>query len=531
MPVRSTSECLGQAFRAAALEHKSTLAVIGDGYRLTYDQLLTNATRVAAALHRDRLMPGDRALVVFRNDPRFLEAYLGCALAAVVPVLCHSAYGSKTLTNVALKTGVKAVLCDASVETLEPVLRTVEDLRLIGPRVKFGGEPEFPFTDVTRWTFSAPPLSPVETHADDTMVILCSSGSSTGAPKLIARSHSGFLTASRRFGQLWGCRSTVRFGLISLITHAAALGWGVHPVLLAGGTMVIPRDRRPGSVLRVFEEHAVEVTFLVPSQAWAICKEAARSRSTVKTSLRQIILGGEVLDGGLALDLHRRFEAQIQNTYGMSEGFCTSTAIDGLSEILEGSVGRPCFSQDEIRIVDSQGEMVRDGEVGTLWVRGPACIKDYYGSPTEYQNSFSVDGFFDTGDVVRRLDGSKLAYVGRARLVINRAGVKVFPEEIEAALMKHPAIGLAVVVGAPDLARGEKICAGVQLKRGEGPVTLKTIREFLSSSGFGKWKQPDELTILQDMPLGLAGKQNRQAIAHQLGKSVTISISEVTTDG
>jgi 2,3-dihydroxybenzoate-AMP ligase len=522
MPVRSTSECLGQAFRAAALEHKRTVAIIGDGYRLTYNQLLTSATRVAAALHQDRLMPGDRALVVFRNDPRFLEAYLGCALAGVVPVLCHPDYGYQTLTNVALQTGVKAVLCDASAETLDPVSRTVEDLRLIGPRVKFGGEPEFPFTDVTRWTSSIPLLPAVEVHPDDIMVILCSSGSSTGVPKLIARTHRGFLTASRRFGQLWGCHAPVRFGLISLITHAAALGWGVHPVLLAGGTLVIPGDRRPRNVLRVLAEQAVEVTFLVPSQARALCKEMASSRTAADIPLRQLILGGEVLDAGLALDLHRRFGAQIQNTYGMSEGFCTSTAIDGLSEILEGLVGRPCFAQDEMRILDSQGQRVPEGEAGRLWVRGLACIQNYYGSTPEYQDCFSADGFFDTGDVVRRLDGSRLAYVGRARLVINRAGVKVFPEEIEAAIMKHPAIELAVVVGAPDLACGERVCAGVQLKRGAGVMSLKTLREFLSSSGIGKWNQPDELKILQDVPLGLAGKQNRRAIEHQLGKSMTI---------
>src|SRR5205823_98479 len=100
---------------------------------------------------------------------------------------------------------------------------------------------------------------------DDVMVILCSSGT-TGAIKLVPRTHRAFLTASRRFGELWCCGPDARFGVASLITHAAALGWGVHPVLLAGGTLIVEPNRRPDALLSHFERYRVTETFLVPGQ-------------------------------------------------------------------------------------------------------------------------------------------------------------------------------------------------------------------------------------------------------------------------
>jgi 2,3-dihydroxybenzoate-AMP ligase len=349
------------------------------------------------------------------------------------------------------------------------------------------------------------------------MVILCSSGSSCGVPKLIARTHRGFLAASHRFGELWGCEPGVRFGLVSLITHAAALGWGVHPVLLSGGTLVVPGDRRPGNLLRVFREHKVQVTFLVPSQARSLCSELAANSVRLPESLGLFIFGGEVLDPNLALELSRQAGALLQNTYGMSEGFCTATARDGLSEILEGSIGQPCFEEDEIKIVDSNNDPVLQGEKGVLWVRSPAGIQGYFGSPQEYRECFSADGFFNTGDFVRGLGDSRLAYVGRAKFMINRGGIKIFPEEIESGILRHPAVESAVVVGVPDQAYGERICAAVHLKTG-ARLTLQALRQFLSSAGIGKWNQPDELKILPQIPMGSVGKRDRRAVEHQFEK-------------
>ena len=496
---------LAEQFRATSRRFPDKPALQGAGRALTYGALATASTQIANALRRDGVLPGDRVVLAFRNDPSFIEAYLGCAIANVVPVAFYPDYGPAALDAVASQAGAVSILCDGSPRTHAVVVRARAS---VSRRIAFVDRAE-PAPSGCRT--AAHWLDGASTNAvssadnpDDVLVILCSSGT-TGAIKLVPRTHRAFLAASRRFGDLWGCGPEARFGVASLITHAAALGWGVHPVLLAGGTLVVEPDRRPAALLSHFERHRVTDTFLVPGQARELVR--VPMPSNVRLALDLVVLGGESLDSDLASALSRRFRCELLNTYGMSEGFCTATVRGDLEAILAGSVGRPCFAEDELRILDAYGGAVADGAVGELWVRGPACVRACWSAASA--DAFSTDGFFRTGDLVRVLGDGSLAVVGRTKLVINRDGIKVSPEALEMSIRRLVGVAGVVVVPLRDAGRGERICAVVEMQPAHAAPTLEWLHRGLLDLGAGRTSLPDRLHVVRALPLGPTGKLDR----------------------
>lgn len=506
-PNRSSTAWLNSAWHSLVLarveEQAETPAVLAAGFRLTYGELAERSLRVGAHLRDRGLAPGDRALLLFRNDPTFVEAYLGCVRAGIVPVTCHPGVGWDGASRVATAADVRAVLTDGSAETRAVSERLLAGLAPATSALRFGGEEaealyRGPAPAAPRW--EPDPSSP--------LVVLVSSGS-TGAPKLVARSHGGFGGASRRFGELWGARPGVRFAIGSMVGHAAGLGWGVQAALMAGATLVIPVDRRPAPMLEAMARLEAQVVFLVPSQGRALLAAARAEPSLAAPSLRRIIFGGERLEPMLAHGLRERFGVEVQNTYGMTEGFCTSTDPASFDDIDRGSVGRPCFAEDELRVLDEAGAEVAAGEAGELWVRGPAGARGYLGLPNDPR--FSPDGFFRTGDIVRRLPDGRLVYLGRVSTLINRGGIKVSPEELEYRLQQHPGVEQAVVVGVRDETLGERVHALVRPRA--ALTSVDELERFLASRGVGRSLLPDRIHLVGALPLNSIGKLDRRAAA------------------
>jgi 2,3-dihydroxybenzoate-AMP ligase len=490
---------LSEAFRSVAETFAGKSALAAEGTELTYGSLLERASRVANGIRRLCGTSTNPVVLVFRNHPEFLPAYLGCSLAGIIPVVVYPDYGWTTVSRIIRDTGTRLVICDPTDRTAAVV-----------EAAQAGSNAPVPAVTIADLLTAHCAEPETANDSNETMVILASSGT-TGKPKLIGRSHDGFLAASRRFGELWGCRESIRFGVGSLITHAAALGWGVHPVLLAGGVLVVETDRRAERLLDSFARHRVEVTFLVPSHARRLLRAVISGTAAAPESLKLIILGGEPLDPALAEELHRHFHCDIQNTYGMSEGFCTATRRGDLNEILSGSVGEPCFFDDKIRILTPEGEPVPPGTPGELWVSGRAMVRSYWNSAPDAR-IFTSDGFFRTGDRMCVTEGRNLKFVGRTSLMINRAGVKVSPEELEQAIVRLPGVEAATVTAVADPEIGQRIAAVLQVDLRYPAYTLARLRDALSASGVGKAILPDQIQLVDELPASPLGKVDRQAV-------------------
>jgi len=202
--------------------------------------------------------------------------------------------------------------------------------------------------------------------------------------------------------------------------------------------------------------------------------------------------------------LRKTFDCKFQEVYGTAEGLLNFTRLDDPDERVLHSSGAPMCDDDEIRVIDTEGNEVPDGEAGELIVRGPYTIRGYYNAPETNAKAFTADGFYRMGDIVRK-NGRTIVTEGRKNDLINRGGEKISTDEIENLLLKHPAVHAVALVAMPDPVFGEKACAFVTLKPGAS-LGFEEMKDFLLAQKIAKFKLPERLELLSEFPISPAGK-------------------------
>ena len=173
--------------------------------------------------------------------------------------------------------------------------------------------------------------------------------------------------------------------------------------------------------------------------------------------------------------------AFVQENFGMSEGLLMFVRAGDPEEVLLETCGRPVCADDEVMLIDDEGRVVPDGEVGELACRGPYTLRGYYGVPEYNARQFTPDGFYRSGDLMRKHPSGNYVVEGRKKDLINRGGEKISAEEIENLILMHPAVQNVACVPMPDPAMGEKMCACVILKSGHS-LNLGELVAFLALS-------------------------------------------------
>jgi 2,3-dihydroxybenzoate-AMP ligase len=186
--------------------------------------------------------------------------------------------------------------------------------------------------------------------------------------------------------------------------------------------------------------------------------------------------------------------------------------LDDPEDVRMETVGRPVSPDDEVRLVDDDDNEVAPGEVGELLARGPYTLRGYFGVPEYNARAFSSDGFYRSGDLMRRHPSGNYIVEGRKKDLINRGGEKISAEEIENLILMHPAVQNVACVPMPDPILGERMCACVILRRGH-TLTLSEIVSFLNKEEIAKHKLPERLEILDDFPLSPFGKVSKKNLA------------------
>jgi non-ribosomal peptide synthetase component E (peptide arylation enzyme) len=171
---------------------------------------------------------------------------------------------------------------------------------------------------------------------------------------------------------------------------------------------------------------------------------------------------------------------------------------------------------------------VADGETGELLVKGPCTIRGYYDASDRDAEAFTADGFYRSGDLMRLRaigDARYLVFEGRVKDVVDRGGEKINCSEVENALTLHPAVGAVACVAMPDQLYGERLCAFVVPRIEHTAPTLPDLTRFLASYGLAKFKWPERLELLDDLPMTISGKVSkprmremiRQILDHEAG--------------
>jgi hypothetical protein len=279
---------------------------------------------------------------------------------------------------------------------------------------------------------------------------------------------------------------------------------------------------------------AIRVTFTIMAAVAFVCMlvpplamlwlDAQAQRQADLSSLRLLQVGGAKLLSTAAERVTPVLGCALQQVLGMAEGLLCYTRLDDPEELILHTQGRPLCADDEVRIVNEQGQPVADGEVGELQVRGPYTIRGYYRLPEHNAKAFTADGFYCSGDRVRRTAGGYLVVEGRDKDQINRGGEKIAAEEVENLLLAHPQVHDAALVAMPDAVLGESTCAFIVAR--EPAPSAFGLKQHLRSQGLAAFKVPDRIEFIPRFPQTGVGKVSRKDLRDSLRPAVFIPESK-----
>jgi acyl-CoA synthetase (AMP-forming)/AMP-acid ligase II len=330
-------------------------------------------------------------------------------------------------------------------------------------------------------------------------VVLSLSSGTTGRPKGPALTHDQFIA---RFVIQW---VTLGFNQHDRYLSATPVYFGggrsfTMGSLFSGGTVIMfPPPYEPVELIEAVKKHQATTLLLVPTLLRRLL-QLPRADAPLLGGLNRLLSTGAILHPDERQAVIDRLNPNFINYYGSTEGGGTSVLLPKHSGDAAASVGEPIY-QTEIQIVDDGGAEVPAGEAGHIRYRGPAVADGFYNDP-EASNEAFRDGWFYPGDI-GKFDMDGLLYlVGRAKDVIIRSGVNIYPAEIEQALLAHPAVGDAVALPWPHPERGEDIAVFVVAKEPvEETVLLDHCRDNLAS-----YKVPRGIFFIDEMPKTALGK-------------------------
>ncbi|MEU7229646.1 (2,3-dihydroxybenzoyl)adenylate synthase [Streptomyces chrestomyceticus] len=509
-------ETFGQMLRDRAAAHPDRIAVVdpaGEGRRWTYAELDRRATRLAAGLHARGIVRGDRVVVQLPNVAEFFEVIFALFRLGALPVFALPAHRETEIRYFCEFTGAAAYVIAAEHGGYDyrALAATVRD-DVPGLRHVFvtGGDPG-PFealADVPADPADA--TAPWDEPAPDDLAFLQLSGGSTGVPKLIPRTHDDYIYSLWGSNELCGVDEHSVYLCVLPAAHNFPLSSpGSLGALYAGARVVLSPQPNPDVAFPLIERERVTITGLVPPLA-LVWTEAAPTTSYDLSSLDVLLVGGAKFSEEAARRVRPALGCTLQQVFGMAEGLVNYTRLDDPEETIVTTQGRPISPDDEIRVVDDEDNDLPVGATGHLLTRGPYTIRGYWKAPEHNARSFTADGFYRTGDVVRLTPTGHLVVEGRAKDQINRGGEKIAAEEVENHLLAHPAVHDANVVAEPDPYLGERTLAYVILRSGAEAPTSVAVKKFVRARGLAAYKVPDRVVFVDAFPQTGVGKISKK---------------------
>ncbi|MDO5057393.1 MAG: AMP-binding protein [Lautropia sp.] len=515
------NESFGALLRQWATAHGPRTAVTGDdGRQLSYAQLDEQASRLAVALRGLGLQRGERVIVHLPNLPEFVTTIFGLFRAGLIPVYSLPVQRITEIAHFADTGDARAYLCAGQHGGFD-YTTLASALQARCPQVKHlltvAGEAG-PCTDlaalaqqVTDADWQAHPAS-TSTGADTAFFQI--SGGSTGLSKLIPRTHDDYIYTLRESARICGLGPDSTYLCALPMAHNFPMSSpGFLGTLYVGGRVVTSTSPEADACFRLIARERVTDTSLVPPLLLQWLDAAPQSPHDIST-LKVIQVGGAKLIAEVARRVKPTLGVTLQQVFGMAEGLVNYTRLDDDLDTIIETQGRPISPDDEILIVDDQDQPVAAGASGNLLTRGPYTIRGYYNNPAANEASFTSDGYYRTGDIVRRTEAGYLIVQGRAGDHINRAGEKISAEEIENYLVAHPQVYDAAVVSVPDEYLGERSCAFI-IARGERPRSVD-IKRWMRGRGVADFKVPDQIVFLDSFASTAAMKLSRKALRAQL---------------
>lgn len=514
---------LRDVFADVFAKYADRVAIIDRDERVTYAQLNERAERLALNLLEERLQPLDRIVMQLPNVVEFAYMYFALQKIGCIPIMALPTHRFREIRQFVELSG--AVACAIPDKTKDFDCRDlVRRICETSAALRFGivlGDTPAGFLSLNELVErqckrSRDDLRKIAIDPEDPAVFQLSGGT-TGIPKLIPRTHNDYVYNSKMAAAVTGVGpDKVLLNVLPLAHNLPLACPGLQGYLLHGGKVVLANTTRSEEVFRLIERHRVTHIAVVPALLIRLINDSSIKNYDL-SSLEVIQSGGQRLQP----EVRRRAKelipsVTVQENFGMAEGMLLFVRLDDSEEVRMETVGRPVSPDDEIRLVDEDDNEVSPGEVGELLARGPYTLRGYFGVPEYNARAFTSDGFYRSGDLMRRHPSGNYMVEGRKKDLINRGGEKISAEEIENLILAHPSVQNVACVPMPDPILGERMCACVILRQGK-TLTLEQLVAFLMKEEIAKHKLPERLEIMEDFPLSPFGKVSKKDLTEKIG--------------
>jgi len=481
------------------------LAYIDDRGTYTYRELAERIDRCAIALRNLGLEPEQRVLLCLTDTIDFPTVFLACIKAGIVPVAVSTALKTHDYEHLLADSRGQAAVVSASLyPILEPALRQSAVRRVVVSQGEVSGT-----RALAQLLQSTPhqPVAPIETCADEPCFWLYSSGS-TGPPKGTIHAHESLILTAELYARpiVGICETDVVFSAAKLF-FAYGLGNSLTFPLAFGAAAVLMEERpTPAAVFQRLRNHRPTVFCGVPTLYGSLLA-STDAASAQELGLRACVSAGECLPASVGETWLNRFGVPILDGIGTTEMLHIFLS-NRIGEVQYGTTGTPVPGYD-VRLVDEHQQPVRDGEIGELQVSGPTAAIHYWNNREKTRHTFHGP-WTRTGDKYSRNERGRYVHAGRADDMLKVGGIFVSPVEVEAALLTHPAVQEAAVVGKEDDAGLVKPLAFVVVRPGSTADTglAETLKQHVKEV-LAPYKYPRWIEFLSELPKTATGKIQR----------------------
>lgn len=497
---RSTQWVLTQFLERLSRTKHDQDAIVFRNSRLTWSEYNMRVNRLANGLKNIGIGKGDKVYYIFKNCIEYLESSLAVMKIGAVGVHGNFRLGPAEHVYQISQSESSAIIFDNQYAGI------VDQIRLNAGNLKHlvcVGKCDIPGAHDYNSLLEngSPELPGIYIDDDEPTIIMYTSGT-TGRPKGAVMTHKNLVSACFTMVYYYPNLLETRTLIVLPLFHMAGYLIFVWTVF-TGGTAILSDRTDPEEILAdIQKERISSLTLVAPMWNWIIQNQNFNCYDL--SSLKICITGAAVMPKNIKLQLIENVKCiKLFEGFGMTETTAVGTIADQ-DELLKkpGTVGRPVFNIDT-RIVDENGQDVKLGEIGEIIYQGPTLLKEYYKNPGANERAFK-NGWFYSGDMVRKDEEGYIYIVGRKKDIIISGGENISAVEIEEVLGTHPKVREVAVVGVPDERWGETVKAFIVLGAGES-LTEEQLTAYCKERMAG-FKIPRYYSFLNELPHTATGK-------------------------
>jgi 2,3-dihydroxybenzoate-AMP ligase len=519
----------GDMFDKCTDVYPDKVGLADDSARFTYRELREKVDRLAVGFMELGLKERDFVLLQIPNWHEYVITFYALQKIGVITVLLIARHGLAEIKHVCGLTHPVAWIGPdryRNTDYLTLVQEVKEDHPQLGHLISVRAPEHKAFIPLEHLIDGAR-LTPASLEAlaarrpdpmEVSMILL--TGGTTGLPKAVPRTHNDYIASVEYHSRAWEVTSNDVVLTAAPVSHAQGMHNGVGGAFFNYAKYVITDSTEAEDICRVIERERVTAFPTVPALVQRIVSLENLEEFDL-SSLKKIYAGGAPSTPELVMSVYNKIGCKFVNTLGAAEGLGAMTRLDADLETICTTVGKKDNPYSLYKVMDQDGQEVPPGHEGELVAKGPNIFSGYFKSSEDNKNAFTEDGFFKTGDLARIDESGIITITGRIKQTILRGGETISAVGIERLISSHPAVQEAAVIGMPDKALGERICAYIQLREGAS-LSFEELVAHLRSVGASVLQLPERLEVIDSIPLTNIGKADKKVLKEDIQRKLNV---------